>query len=140
MAKIKPAIPSTKPERSKRAANPARPRSAGATSANRVDAAKPAKAPRAPSAAKAKMKPKAASIKMESGRFSMPATEFRQIAALKGRALGLGRPAKKNELLRIGLLLVAALADESLVLALDQLAPIKSKKPKAAKPAKRGDI
>lgn len=76
---------------------------------------------------------------MERGRFAMPATEFRQIAALKGRALSLGRPAKKNELLRIGLTLVSMLSDEALVIALDQLEPIKAAKPKKAKPAKRAD-
>lgn len=69
----------------------------------------------------------------------MPAAEFRQIAALKSRALHLGRPAKKNELLRIGLLLVSALSDEALVIALDQLEPSRPAKPKKPKLARRAD-
>ena len=79
------------------------------------------------------------STKLERGRFTMPATEFKQIAALKGRALSLGRPAKKNELLRIGLSLASMLTDETLVIALDQLEPIKTAKPKKRKTAERAN-
>ncbi|MFO1495264.1 MAG: hypothetical protein U1F26_11480 [Lysobacterales bacterium] len=67
-------------------------------------------------------------------RFSMPQADFDRIAALKARARGLGRPSKKNELLRAGLHALGALADEAFLLALDQLEPVK--KPKAGKASK----
>lgn len=71
-------------------------------------------------------------------RFSMPQADFDRIAALKARARSLGRPSKKNELLRAGLHALAALADESFLLALDQLEPVK--KPKVGKAAKVSKI
>ena len=60
--------------------------------------------------------------KLVRGRFTLPEADFDKIAALKRRARQLGRPAKKNELLRIGLGMLGSLSDEQLVVALDQLA------------------
>lgn len=138
MARIKPTIPASRPEPQKRAA-PARQQSSRAKRNESTDSAKRPKAPRATPAAKPKLAPKVESTKLERGRFSMPAAEFKQIAVLKGRALKLGRPAKKNELLRIGLSLASLLSDETLVIALDQLQPIKSAKAKKPKPVERAD-
>lgn len=86
------------------------------------------------------------SVKLARGRFTMPEADFDRIALLKNRARELGRPAKKNELLRAGLRALVMLSDESLMIALDQLEatkpakapkPVKAPKaPKASKPAK----
>lgn len=65
--------------------------------------------------------PKIMRPKLESGRFTMPKADFGRIATLKARVLALGRPSKKNELLRAGLSCLCELSDESLLLALDQL-------------------
>jgi hypothetical protein len=86
------------------------------------------------------------SVKLARGRFTMPEADFDRIALLKNRARELGRPAKKNELLRAGLRALVMLSDEALMIALDQLEatkpakppkPVKAPKvPKATKPAK----
>ena len=138
MARNTPTIPAVKPVRSKRPATPSR-RSGNSAKAESASGKNPEKSQQTRSKAKAAATPKIESTKLERGRFSMPAVEFSQIATLKGRALSLGRPAKKNELLRIGLLLVSALSDEALVIALDQLEPSRPAKPKKPKLAKRAD-
>ena len=138
MARNTPTIPAVKPVRSKRPATPSR-RSGNSAKAESASGKNPEKSQQTRSKAKAAVTPKIESTKLERGRFSMPAVEFSQIATLKGRALSLGRPAKKNELLRIGLSLAAMLADEALVVALDQLEPIKTAKPKKRKPSERAD-
>lgn len=138
MARNTPTIPVVKPVRSKRPATPSR-RSGSSAKAASTSGKKPEKSPQTQSKAKAAVRPKIEGTKLERGRFSMPAAEFSQIATLKARALSLGRPAKKNELLRIGLSLAAMLADETLVVALDQLEPIKTAKPKKRKSPERAD-
>ncbi len=85
-------------------------------------------------------------VKLARGRFTMPEADFDRISLLKNRARELGRPAKKNELLRAGLRALVMLSDESLMIALDQLEATKpgkaakqakaAKAPKAPKPAK----
>ena len=60
----------------------------------------------------------------------MPDVDFALIAALKERALGAGRPAKKSELLRAGLQALAALDSKKLRAALERLEPIKVGRPK----------
>lgn len=62
--------------------------------------------------------------------FTMPETDFALIAALKERAVGAGRPAKKSELLRAGLQALAALDAKKLRAALERLEPIKVGRPK----------
>lgn len=62
--------------------------------------------------------------------FTMPESEFRQIAALKARALGLQRSVKKSEVLRAGLLALQALKDEQLLVILESLPVIKTGRPK----------
>lgn len=81
---------------------------------------------RKPAAAKAQ--PPAPTVELVRERFSMPQADFDRIAELKARARKLGRPAKKNELLRAGLQALSALGDEQLLLALDQLEPVKKAK------------
>lgn len=62
--------------------------------------------------------------------FTMPEADFALIAALKSRALGARREAKKSELLRAGLRALAALDSKALVAALDLLEPVKTGRPK----------
>ncbi|MGE4073587.1 MAG: hypothetical protein AB7E72_20640 [Lysobacterales bacterium] len=136
--------------------------------ARRTAAVRPVRIPKpasSPAAPKPKPKPKKApvirestphaaaapkiSVKLARGRFTMPEADFDRISLLKNRARELGRPAKKNELLRAGLRALVMLSDESLMIALDQLeatkpgkpakqakAPKAPKAPKPPKPAK----
>lgn len=123
MAKSKPAAsakaPPAKPARASRPSRTGSKSSVEAPAKPRKRAAKAAK-PLVDAA------PKVKPPKLESGRFTMPKADFERIAALKARALGLGRPCKKNELLRAGLAALSALSDESLLAALDQLTPAAS--------------
>lgn len=64
--------------------------------------------------------------------FTMPKADIELIATLKSRAVEGGRPAKKSELLRAGLQVLAALKMPALVKALGALEPIK-----VGRPAKR---
>ena len=60
----------------------------------------------------------------------MPRDEFELIAKLKARAVDFKRPAKKSELLRAGLQVLAALPDKQLLDALEALRPLKAGRPK----------
>ncbi len=118
MAKAKPSAPAVKPVHKRTPARSSAP-----------NASKKAATARA---ASPKSRPVAAPIvraerKLERGRFTLPAVDFDRIATTKARARDLGRPAKKNELLRVALALLTALPDESLVIALDQLEPVGKK-------------
>jgi len=62
--------------------------------------------------------------------FTMPEADFALVAVLKARALGLGRAAKKSELLRAGLQLLDQQEPKALMTALDGLQPIKTGRPK----------
>jgi hypothetical protein len=62
--------------------------------------------------------------------FTMPEADFAFIATLKSRALDSRRAAKKSELLRAGLRLLATLDSKALVAALDQLEPVKTGRPR----------
>jgi hypothetical protein len=62
--------------------------------------------------------------------FTMPETDFALLAKLKSTALGARRAAKKSELLRAGLQLLATLDAESLVVVLDRLETVKTGRPR----------
>ena len=62
--------------------------------------------------------------------FTMPEDDFALIAKLKAMALSGSRAAKKSELLRAGLRILAVMDAESLVLALDRLQTVKTGRPK----------
>jgi hypothetical protein len=64
--------------------------------------------------------------------FTMPEGDFALIAKLKATALGAQRAAKKSELLRAGLQVLADMDAESLVLVLDRLETVKTGRPKRA--------
>ena len=92
--------------------------------------AKPVKA--ADSAAVPKTKPaktKPVKVKPVRDSFTFPKNEYLVIDALKKRAVGLGHPAKKSELLRAGIKALAAMADASFVAAIRQVPAIKTGRP-----------
>lgn len=61
--------------------------------------------------------------------FAMPETEYAQIAALKKRLAGLHRETKKSELLRAGVMLLAALNDAELAAVIGRVERIKTGRP-----------
>ncbi len=83
-----------------------------------------------PAAAPAAAKDPKVKAKLVRDSFTMPQTDFALIGALKERAIGFKRPAKKSELLRAGLQALAGLNDTALKAALDALAPLKPGRPK----------
>jgi len=72
-------------------------------------------------------------VKLVRDSFTMPQLDFDLIPALKKRALAFQRSAKKSELLRAGLQVLAALDDAHLKQALDSLVAIKAGRPKKAR-------
>ena len=106
---------------------------------NQRSPAKPAGAKVDPAPAKSKQKPVADTVaaevtkphvKLVRDSFTMPREDFDLIAQLKARALDFKRPAKKSELLRAGLQVLATLPDVQLHAALDALRPLKAGRPK----------
>ena len=69
-------------------------------------------------------------LRMVRDSFTMPEADFALIAQLKAGAMAAGRPAKKSELLRAGLRLLAAQPAKALLGALDSLEPVKLGRPK----------
>jgi len=61
--------------------------------------------------------------------FAMPEAEYAQIAGLKKRLAGLQRETKKSELLRAGVMLLAALNDAELVAVMGRVERIKTGRP-----------
>ncbi|MES2579053.1 MAG: hypothetical protein V4552_00790 [Pseudomonadota bacterium] len=74
-------------------------------------------------------KPKLDKVKMERDSFTMPKDEYAQIALLKARLTSLGQPAKKSELLRAGIKLLAAMSDNTLKTTLAKIPVIKTGRP-----------
>src|SRR5215471_19008446 len=62
--------------------------------------------------------------------FTMPKSEYVAIDALKTRALGLGRQAKKSEILRAGLQALTSMSDRSLTNALNAVPTLKTGRPR----------
>lgn len=83
-----------------------------------------------PVAKKAPKKAKPEKIKMERDSFTMPKDEYAQISLLKARLNSMGQPAKKSELLRAGIKLLAAMSDLTLKTTLAKIAVIKTGRPK----------
>jgi len=110
---------------------------AAAPKAVAVKAAASAAPSKKPVAAKAVAVKKAAPVKaaklpklkMERDSFTMPKTEYAQFAVLKDRLLKLGQPAKKSELLRAGIMQLAAMTDAALKAAMAKVPTIKTGRP-----------
>jgi hypothetical protein len=91
---------------------------------------KPVKAPRQAlvdeaSAAEAR----APKMKLVRDSFTIPRTEYQQLEVLKLRLVTLLRPTKKSELLRAGVKLLASLADDALLAAVNGVPAIKTGRP-----------
>lgn len=73
--------------------------------------------------------PKAPKLKMERDSFTMPKTEYAQFAVLKDRLVKLGQTVKKSELLRAGIMQLAAMTDAALKTAMAKVPTIKTGRP-----------
>src|SRR5574343_259861 len=96
----------------------------------RPAAAEPA-APVMPAATAAAVAPaaKPKKIKLVRDSYAMPETEYARIGELKKRLLGMGSEAKKSELLRAGVALLAALNDAELKAVMGRVERIKTGRP-----------
>ncbi len=74
-------------------------------------------------------KAKPEKIKMERDSFTMPKDEYAQLSLLKARLMAMGQPAKKSELLRAGVKLLAAMSDNTLKTTLAKIPVIKTGRP-----------
>jgi hypothetical protein len=125
-----------KPIPAKRPAAKAKP-----VAAPKAVASKPAQVPPATTIAPAKPKQKQKLIRDS---FTIPKNEYLVLDALKQRALGAGRAAKKSEILRAGITVLSGMSDAALVAALSVVPSLKTGRPKDAKksapklPAKKG--
>jgi len=72
-------------------------------------------------------------IKLVRDSFTIPRTEYDALDALKARLVKLAHPAKKSEVLRAGIALLATLNDAGLLAALEAVPAIKTGRPKKAK-------
>lgn len=124
----KPAPQAKKAPASKKApaAKPATAKIAPAKPAAPLKKAVPVKPPVASKPAKAE-KPKKAKLVRDS--YTMPEDEYGQLAALKKRLLAKGVAAKKSELLRAGLALLAAQKDDDLLAQLKKIPALKTGRP-----------
>ena len=71
-------------------------------------------------------KTKPEKVKMERDSFTMPKDEYAQLTLLKARLTAMGQPAKKSELLRAGIKLLAAMSDNTLKTTLAKIPVIKT--------------
>ena len=74
-------------------------------------------------------KAKVEKIRMERDSFTMPKDEYAQLTLLKARLNSMGQPAKKSELLRAGIKLLAAMSDNTLKTTLAKIPVIKTGRP-----------
>lgn len=123
-AKVEKAEKAVKPAKAPKAAKPAK-------------APKPAEAAKAPAPAPVAARPeekarRAKKEKVVRDSFTMPKSEYGQLDALKERCLGAGVAAKKSELLRAGLILLAGLDDQQLLAAVAGLEAVKTGRPAKA--------
>lgn len=108
-------------------AAPAKPRAAakaapvnGPVATKALPAAKPAKPDKA-------RKPK-----LVRDSFTIPKTEYAVLGELKQRAAGLGRQPKKSEVLRAGIMALAAMTDAAFLASVDAVPAIKTGRPAKA--------
>jgi len=142
MATARPARPARKAAAPAKATGAAK-KSPAKTAPQR--AARPAAAPAKPTPVKAatakaiskvtapakteKKKDKPEKVKVVRDSFTIPKTEYAQIADLKKRAMGLGQEVKKSELIRAGLLLLSSHNDAELLKALAAVPTLKTGRP-----------
>ena len=131
-AASKPAVSKTATPKAPAAKKPAAKAPATKRTASKAIVAKPAAAkPVAAKPTKAEAKPKKPKLVRDS--FTIPKDEYAGIDTLKERSVALGRPAKKSELLRAGLMALLAMSPNALHAALEAVPTIKTGRPKSDK-------
>jgi len=111
----------------KPAAKAAAPRATKAAQAPKPKAAKAAKPPKAPKADKPADKAKKPKLVRDS--FTIPKNEFTVLEDLKLRAGKLGRPVKKSEVLRAGVMALAAMGDAAFLASISGVPAVKTGRP-----------
>lgn len=110
---------------------------AAAKAAGKVSAKTPARKAAAPKIIKPVSAPAAVvkppKIKLVRDSFTIPRAEYEVLDAIKVRLVKLTRPAKKSEVLRAGIAVLATLNDAALLAALEAVPAIKTGRPKKAK-------
>lgn len=76
-----------------------------------------------------KKKDKPEKVKVVRDSFTIPKTEYAQIAAMKKRAMAMGLETKKSELIRAGLALLASTSDTAFRKALGSVPTLKTGRP-----------
>lgn len=128
----KPAVSKVATPKTPAAKKPAAKAPATKRTASKAIVAKPAAAkPVAAKPTKAEAKPKKPKLVRDS--FTIPKDEYAGIDTLKERSVALGRPAKKSELLRAGLMALLAMSPNALHAALEAVPTIKTGRPKSDK-------
>ena len=131
-AASKPAVSKVATPKAPAAKKPAAKAPATKRTASKAIVAKPAAAkPVAAKPTKAEAKPKRPKLVRDS--FTIPKDEYAGIDTLKERSVALGRPAKKSELLRAGLMALLAMSPNALHAALEAVPTIKTGRPKSDK-------
>ena len=131
-AASKPAVSKVATPKAPAAKKPAAKAPATKRTSSKAIVAKPAAAkPVAAKPTKAEAKPKKPKLVRDS--FTIPKDEYAGIDKLKERSVALGRPAKKSELLRAGLMALLALSPNALHAALEAVPTIKTGRPKSDK-------
>ena len=131
-AASKPAVSKVATPKAPAAKKPAAKAPATKRTSSKAIVAKPAAAkPVAAKPTKAEAKPKKPKLVRDS--FTIPKDEYAGIDTLKERSVALGRPAKKSELLRAGLMALLALSPNALHAALEAVPTIKTGRPKSDK-------
>lgn len=92
--------------------------------------AKPAPAAPAAAAPAAKEPAKPAKVKLVRDSFTIPKTEYAAIDELKKRAAKAALPSKKSEVIRAGLLALAAMSDAAFQAAMSRVPMLKTGRPK----------
>ena len=128
----KPAVSKVATPKAPAAKKPAAKAPATKRTASKAIVAKPAAAK--PVASKpTKVEAKSKKPKLVRDSFTIPKDEYAGIDTLKERSVALGRPAKKSELLRAGLMALLALSPNALHAALEAVPTIKTGRPKSDK-------
>lgn len=131
-AASKPAVSKVATPKAPAAKKPAAKAPATKRTASKAIVAKPAAAK--PVASKpTKVEAKSKKPKLVRDSFTIPKDEYAGIDTLKERSVALGRPAKKSELLRAGLMALLALSPNALHAALEAVPTIKTGRPKSDK-------
>lgn len=128
----KPAVSKVATPKAPAAKKPAAKAPATKRTASKAIVAKPAASkPVAAKPTKVEAKPKKPKLVRDS--FTIPKDEYAGIDTLKERSVALGRPAKKSELLRAGLMALLAMSPNALHAALEAVPTIKTGRPKSDK-------